>query len=153
MVATDPTRIKGRKDTLRVELVVVLPGVTPLMNTWTLAFFLDSSSVNLGYGEAPGFSIKPMPVSFKGSNQLSLSAPAYFTIRPWRTVKVGSSMHIVPPTGMRYEVSCYLLQKVNLPRLPKCTIDSASGALVLTFSGSAKQSGDKSMAGGNYTVG
>jgi len=153
MVSTDPSRIKGRKDTLRVELTVVLPEETPLMNTWTLAFFLDASSVNLGFGESAGFSIAAMPVSFKGSNQLSLSAPAFLTIRPWRAVKVGSSIHITPPSGQRYEVSCYLLQKVNLPMLPQCSIAARTGALVLSLIANGKQGGGQLDAGRSYTMG
>jgi hypothetical protein len=153
MVATDPSRIKGRRDTLRVELIVLLPAVTPLTNSWTLAFYLDASSVNLGYGEAAGFSVKDMSVSFKGSNQLSLAAPAYFTIRPWRTVKAGSSIHISPPVGQRYEVSCYLIQQVNLPMLPKCSISQSTGALVLSLVADEKFGGGQLAAGRNYTMG
>lgn len=122
------------------------------MNTWNLAYFLDVSSVNLGYGEGASFSIAAMPTTFKGSNQLSLSAPAYFTIRPLRPVEVGSTIHISPPLGQRYEVSCYLLQKVNLPALPTCTT-ALDGAVVLSLEANAKQGGGRLNANMNYTMG
>lgn len=153
MVSNDPSRIKGRQDTLRVELVVILPEEAPLMNHWTIAFFLDTSSVNLGYGETAGFSITSMPVSLKGSNQLSTSATGYFTMRPLRVVEVGSSIHFVPPAGQRYEVSCYQLEKVNLPAMPECSTEEGSSSLVLTLAASDKQGGGQLESGMNYTMG
>lgn len=141
-------KIKGRRDTLRVELKVNLPLVTPLINTWTLDFYLDSSSVNTGYGLAAGFDIVPLPASYKGSNQLNKVAPGYFTIRPQRTAEVGSVVSFLHPTDQRYEVSCWALQNVNFPRLPNCEIQPETGDLQLTL-----PSGGALSPGKNYTIG
>jgi len=141
-------RIKGQRDTLRVELKVNLPMVTPLINTWTLDFYLDASTVNTGYGLAPGFDIIPMPASYKGSNQLNKVALGYFTVRPQRAAEVGSVVSFLHPVGQRYDVSCWALRNVNFPRLPSCKVKPEDGALELTL-----PSGGALSPGENYTIG
>jgi len=153
LLSTDPESIKGRQDTLRVELIVNMPEETPLLNAWILTYLLDAEVRVQGSGSAAGFNIVPMVVSMKGNNQLGMNAPAYFTLRPLRVAKVGSSIHIMPPANQQYSISCYPVVQVNFPTIPGCGISPTTGALVLTLQPSAKPGGGQLDANRDYTVG
>jgi hypothetical protein len=138
---------------LRTDIKVKLPLETPLANIWYVSFFLDSVSIAGGSGQLSGFSIVPMAVTLKGNNLLSVTSPAYFSLVPSRSVAVGASVHIIPPSDQGYIVACYPIILVNFPALPQCGVSPVSGALVLTLSASAKSGGGRLNEGEKYIVG
>jgi len=148
LVSTTPSDIKGLSDVLQTDLVVNMPAETPLLNLWILHYYLDESSIYSGQGESIGFNIVPMNVSLKGNNQLSATAPAYFTIQPQHDVSAGFSIRITAPISQRYGMSCWSVRQGTLPKMPQCTEPGSYTAVELKLA-----EGGELVAGRTYTIG
>ena len=116
-----------------MQLTATLPLSTPAINLWSMPYYFNNSYVPFGDGEATGFDIYLMPVSVKGSNQLSGERRIFFTFRPLQTLQTGWRILLRSPSDVGYTLACEGVWFGGLSSIPQCYEQLGTTEQVLTL--------------------